>query len=348
MLPHRFVFTEEKLMVAPFLVQGFHYIDAMDTLSRIRFPPTCYSLQLPKISALSRFPNAFSKTTHQVSVLRVRASRPSVSNADEDVLQIFFKERELNGDFISRASDLLWRRDFRSSGDYDISELTNNTSQQTEQIIETDNDAGFLKLTRTQEWLTGDNSPPINTKVTAKALQDSSARRKKLNMLKYESLKRELLLLSVGIGLACSGYCLVILSVQVAISYAIGVLFSCLYLQLLYQHADNLSSEDVPQIFKKKKSKKIGIRSEDLEDFLERTIKGSGISLSSPRLVIPATIYGLWILFHQYFTNDIFDFQLVPAMFGMFVYKAAVLVQAYRDNERLRLVFPENEEGSSY
>uniref|UniRef100_A0A0R0HCX9 Uncharacterized protein n=1 Tax=Glycine max TaxID=3847 RepID=A0A0R0HCX9_SOYBN len=252
-----------------------------------------------------------------------------MSNADEDVLQIFFKERELNGDFISRASDLLWRRDFRSSGDYDISELTNNTSQQTEQIIETDNDAGFLKLTRTQEWLTGDNSPPINTKVTAK-------------------LKRELLLLSVGIGLACSGYCLVILSVQVAISYAIGVLFSCLYLQLLYQHADNLSSEDVPQIFKKKKSKKIGIRSEDLEDFLERTIKGSGISLSSPRLVIPATIYGLWILFHQYFTNDIFDFQLVPAMFGMFVYKAAVLVQAYRDNERLRLVFPENEEGSSY
>jgi len=56
---------------------------------------------------------------------------------------------------------------------------------------------------------------------------------------------------------------------------------------------------------------RIGIRSEDLEDFLERTIKGSGISLSSPRLVIPATIYGLWILFHQYFTNDIFDFQVI-------------------------------------
>ncbi|KAG4974282.1 hypothetical protein HKD37_11G031551 [Glycine soja] len=301
----------------------------MDTLSRIRFLPTCYSLQFPKISALSRFPNAFSTATPLVSVLRVRAGPPSVSDTDEDVLQIFFKERELNGDFISRASDLLWRRDFRSSGDYDISELTDNTSQQIEQIIETDSDGGFLKLTRTQEWLTGDNSPPINKKVTAK-------------------LKRELLLLSVGIGLACSGYCLVIFSVQAAISYAIGVLFSCLYLQLLYQHADNLSSEDVPQIFKKKKSKKIGIRSEDLEDFLERTIKGSGISLSSPRLVIPATIYGLWILFHQYFTNDIFDFQLVPAMFGMFVYKAAVLVQAYRDNEGLRFVFPENEDGSSY
>ncbi|KAK7404855.1 hypothetical protein VNO78_05865 [Psophocarpus tetragonolobus] len=330
-------------------MRGFRFISiyAMDTLSRIRFLPTCYNLQFPKISALSRFPNAFSITTPLVPLLRVRAGSPSVSDVDEDVLQTFFKERELNGDFISRAADLLWRRNFRNSGDHDISDLTNNTSQQPEQNIETNSDGGFLKLTRTQEWLSGDKSPPTNKKMSAKVWQDMSARRKKLNMLKYESLKREILLLSVGIGLACSGYCLVILSVQAAVSYAIGVLFSCLYLQLLYQHADNLSSEDVPQIFKKKKSKKIGIRSEDLGDFLERSIKGSSISLSSPRLVIPATIFGLWALFHQYFTNDFFDFQLVPAMVGMFVYKAAVLVQVYRDNEGLRFVFPENEDGSS-
>jgi len=57
-----------------------------------------------------------------------------VSGADEDVLQIFFKERELNGDFISRTSDLLWRRNFKNSGDYDINALTDNTSQQTEQV----------------------------------------------------------------------------------------------------------------------------------------------------------------------------------------------------------------------
>ncbi|XP_027347213.1 uncharacterized protein LOC113858685 isoform X2 [Abrus precatorius] len=313
----------------------------MDTLSRIRFLPTCYSLQFPKISALSRFPSAFYPNTTLVSV--PRAGPPS----DEEVLQIFFKERELNGDFISRASDLLWQRNFRSSGDYDASKLNNNTSQQTEQIIEIDSDDGFLKLSRTQEWILGDNSAPINKKASAKVLQDLSARRKKLNMLNYESLKREILLLSLGVGLACSGYCLITLSLQAAISYAIGVLFSCLYLQLLYKHADNLSSETVPQIFMKKKSKKIGIRSEDLEDLLERSIKGISISLSSPRLVIPASIFGLWVLSHQYFANDFFDFQIVPAMFGMFVYKAAVLVQVYRDNEDLQLVFPEKEDGSS-
>ena len=36
--------------------------------------------------------------------------------------------------------------------------------------------------------------------------------------------------------------------------------------------------------------------------------------------------------------------QLVPAMFGLFAYKAAALVQVYRDNEDLRLVFPEEDE----
>jgi len=30
-----------------------------------------------------------------------------VNDAEEDVLQIFFKERELKGDFISRASDIM-------------------------------------------------------------------------------------------------------------------------------------------------------------------------------------------------------------------------------------------------
>lgn len=56
---------------------------------------------------------------------------------------------------------------------------------------------------------------------------------------------------------------------------------------------------------------RIGIRSEDLSDFLERTIKGSTMALSSPRLVIPAAIYGLWIFSHQYVGSDFFDFQVV-------------------------------------
>ncbi|KAL9353988.1 hypothetical protein Peur_051958 [Populus x canadensis] len=92
---------------------------------------------------------------------------------------------------------------------------------------------------------------------------------------------------------------------------------------------------------------RIGVRSEDLRDSPEKSIKGSGIALSSPRLVIPAAIHGLRVLSHQYFANDPFDFQLVPAMSWVFVYKAAALVQAYRDNDDLTLVFPDSGEVSS-
>lgn len=39
--------------------------------------------------------------------------------------------------------------------------------------------------------------------------------------------------------------------------------------------------------------------------------------------------------------------QLAPAMFGMFAYKAAALVQVYRDNEDLRFVFPDSEDDAN-
>ncbi|KDO58308.1 hypothetical protein CISIN_1g031065mg [Citrus sinensis] len=110
--------------------------------------------------------------------------------------------------------------------DADAGKFADN-SEQAHQVIESDNDDGFLKLSKTREWwLLGDNSAPINKKPSAKALQDDSERRTKLNFLKYEALKRELMLLSVGIGTACSGYCLITFSVQAAFSYMVGVLFS--------------------------------------------------------------------------------------------------------------------------
>ncbi|XP_004290534.1 PREDICTED: uncharacterized protein LOC101300584 [Fragaria vesca subsp. vesca] len=285
-------------------------------------------------------PRSLSSRNTSVSALRTTPS-PVV---EEDLLQTFFKDRQLNGDFVSRLSDVFWRREFTNFVDGDqVGQSVDITTQQQaaqEQVV--DDAGGFLKLSATNEWVLGDRSAPINKKAIAKAMQNDSERRKKLNLLQYEAIQRELMLLSIGIGTACTGYCLVTLSFQGAISYATGVLFSCLYLKLLYQHVDNISREAVPQIFRQKKSKKIGIRSQDLEDSLEKLIKGCGMALSSPRLVLPAAIYGLWILSHQYVSSDLFDFQLVPAMVGLFVYKAAALVQVYRDNEDLQLIFPDD------
>lgn len=284
------------------------------------------------------------------SALKTSPPRPPREFAGDEVLQAFLKERELTGDFISKISDKFWIRDLISNSENQaekIADNLNNDIQLFDEYSGEENDDGFLKLKRTKEWLLGDNnSVPMNKKMVNREVRDDRERRKRLNFLQYEALKRELLLLTVSIGTACGGYCLIALSVQAAVSYMTGVLFSCLYFQLLCKHADNVSKEKVPQIFTKKKSKKIGIRSQDLQDLFERSVKGSGIALSSPRLVFPAAIYGLWELF-QHFGNDIFDFKLAPAMVGLFAYKAAALVQVYRDNEDLQFIFPDNAEGSS-
>lgn len=36
------------------------------------------------------------------------------------------------------------------------------------QVVENDDDGGFLKLSKTNEWISGDNSAPLNKKVIAK------------------------------------------------------------------------------------------------------------------------------------------------------------------------------------
>ncbi|KAL8057862.1 hypothetical protein ABFS82_04G211100 [Erythranthe guttata] len=275
----------------------------------------------------------------------LKASPPTENGiSGDDVLRAFLKERKLSGDFIAKICDEIWLKAVVGNSNFfeDSDEIDSSWKFNAQQLLDEEEEGGFLKLKITSEWLLGeDSTAPMNKKMAAKIARDDSERRKRLNFLRYEALKRELLLLTVAIGTACSGYCLVALSVQAAVSYATGVSFSCLYFQLLCKYADNLSREMVPDIFTKRRAKKIGIRSEDLEVAFEKTVKGISIALSSPRLVFPAAIYALWEL-SQHFGHEIFEFQLTPAMVGLFAYKAAALVQVYRDNEDLELIFPEN------
>lgn len=56
--------------------------------------------------------------------------------AEEDVLQTFFKERQLNGDFVSRLSDVFWRREFTKFVDADeVGQIDDTTSQQAEEQV---------------------------------------------------------------------------------------------------------------------------------------------------------------------------------------------------------------------
>ncbi|KAI3984211.1 hypothetical protein MKX01_011165 [Papaver californicum] len=307
-------------------------------------------LEVRRVFSTVNSPHPFLKKSPFDHHSRGRKSVVSVFRSSlpgEDALQMFLRDRQLNGDFVSKVSDIIWRRDELKFIDLEDNVFVENSDQmQLQEVMETENDGGFLKLTKTLEWVSGDEIAPVNRKQTFKEIQDDRERRRKLNLLQYDAIKKELTLLTAAVGTFCTGYCLLVFSIQAAISYATGVLFSFLYLQLLYFHVDNLTREAVPQIFRQKKVKKIGIRSEDLQNFLETVLNGSGFVLSSPRLVIPAAIYGLWGL-STHFSNDLFSFQLVPAMLGLFAYKAAALVQVYRDNEDLKLIFPGADEYSN-
>ncbi|XP_020583060.1 uncharacterized protein LOC110026460 [Phalaenopsis equestris] len=312
--------------------------------SKAYYYPFSHSTLPPKSSSFHQNRSVPKKTFHA----GIPSSALSGSEvAGEEIVQMFLKERQTDGDFVTKVYDNLWRK-------YELKFVDPKVNIREEQIRQIDllkvevdeleENTEFLKLTKNMDWISSENTAPVNKKLLTKKWKDEGEKRKKVNMLKYEALKGELLLLTVAVGAACCVYCFINLSTEAAISYAIGVLLSCLYLQLLYHHIDKLSKESVPRIFIQKRAKKIGIRSEDLKNMLEKTLSGSSMALSSPRLVIPATIYGLWVICHQYLNN--FDFQLAPAMVGFFAYKAAALVQVYRDNENLRIVFPDDEENS--
>lgn len=261
---------------------------------------------------------------------------------------MFLAERQAHGDFVTKISDMVWRR---NGGDLGVleaaAEQENSADVAPPQPEEADvMGEGMLRIAATRDWVSGESSLPVSKRLSAKDRQDERERRKELNLLRYEALKDELLLLTTGIGAACSLYCLLVFSLEAAVSYAFGVAFSCLYLQLLYRHTDNLSKKDVPEIFMKKKVKRIGIRSEDLKNTIEKVLGGISVALSSPRLVIPAIFFGLSTL-SDHFQNSILNFELVPGMMGFFAYKAAALVQVYRDNEDLRLILPEEDADSS-
>ena len=50
----------------------------------------------------------------------------------DDVMQIFLKDRQLNGDFISKVSDRLWQRDNLIHEDSEISIVHENSQQHDE------------------------------------------------------------------------------------------------------------------------------------------------------------------------------------------------------------------------
>ncbi|GLJ51655.1 hypothetical protein SUGI_1097710 [Cryptomeria japonica] len=271
-----------------------------------------------------------------------RTTRSDNELSAKDLFKLFLKERQLEGDFITKTSDKFWTKEVLEVDKQQIEKVNENVQPQ--KISEKES-GGFLKLSRTKSWVSGNDEAPVNEIYLKTEWKTDRENRRRIGLLEYEALKRELFLITAGIGAACTGYCYFVFSPQVALSYAAGAVASCFYLRLLYHHADNISKEKLAEVFTRKKVKKIGIRSDDIRELFEKISGGTTMALSSPRLVIPAALFGFWDLSKHLFANSL-DFEIAPAILGLFAYKAAALVQAYRDNEDLLISFMKDEENS--
>lgn len=260
----------------------------------------------------------------------------------QEFFESFLRSRQFKSDFVSKASDVLWKREVFDVDEEKLSQVRTRLAE-LQKLREEDNSGGFLKLSQSRQWGLGVDEAPTNAKLRTSDMQLMEYDRRRASLLEYEALKRELSLLTSTVAAFCSIYCGLVFSLEASVSYAIGSLGSLLYLQLLFRHVDHLSEENVAAVFMRKRQKKIGIRSSDLQDAFEKAFFGSSFALSSPRLVIPVSLYGLWTLVHR--LGDL-DLQITPLMFGFFAYKAALLVQAFRENKDLAMSFEkENKSG---
>jgi hypothetical protein len=199
---------------------------------------------------------------------------------------------------------------------------------------------GFLRLTRAADWVVGVGEPPITVPIEVdKFVYQSPEERKQEAQAAYTALKRELYLITGAIATAVDLYIFFAFDLENTVSYALGAAGSFAYLALLMRYADQVERKDVSEVFRKRRSKSRsrGITSSGVSAFAERLAVGGKQPWSSARLLPFA---GLFLFYAQW--NGLaaeptgFHLKLAPLILGSFVYKAACLFIAYRDNEKLR------------
>ncbi|CAM6119380.1 unnamed protein product [Calypogeia fissa] len=252
----------------------------------------------------------------------------------KEFFESFLRRRQAagDGDFVSKAADVLREKEVVELDEESRQQVREKLSQ-LQKLNEVDDTGSFLKLSRARSWSLGQDVTPMNAYSGALDRETAREDRRQQSLLEYEALKVELSSMTIKVAVAVSAYCLIILSPEAMVSYGIGAIASLAYLQLLYRHVDDVSEDNVAQVFVERRPKRIGITSADLEESFEKFIRGSSRALSSPRLVIPSALFGLWALTEHFAENSPFHLQVAPLFFGFFAYKAAALVQTYQDNK---------------
>eukprot|EP00850_Spirogloea_muscicola_P018352 SM000167S02965 [mRNA] locus=s167:240476:241133:+ [translate_table: standard] len=80
-----------------------------------------------------------------------------------------------------------------------------------------------------------------------------------------------------------------------------------------------------------------GITTQGFSSFLQKAASGSQQALASRRLAVPAALMAMWAV-TSHLSNKVeghFHLELAPILLGFMAYKAAALIQAFRDNKEL-------------
>ncbi|GAQ79277.1 hypothetical protein KFL_000270360 [Klebsormidium nitens] len=200
---------------------------------------------------------------------------------------------------------------------------------------------GFLRLTQAADWVVGVGEPPTTAPLEEVQFEyQSPEERKQEAQAAYDALKKELLLMTGAIAAAVDLYIFFAFDIENTVSYAVGVAGSFAYLALLMRYADSVERKDVSEVFRQRRSRSRqtrGVTSRGVSAFAEKLASGVRQPWSSARLLPFA---GLILVFAQW--NALaaeptgFHLKFAPLILGSFAYKAACLLIAYRDNQKLR------------
>ncbi|KAG6551153.1 hypothetical protein Mapa_007388 [Marchantia paleacea] len=125
--------------------------------------------------------------------------------------------------------------------------------------------------------------------------------------IRYLKLKRDLQITTLGIGGLCAVSTYFAYSPQVAASYGAGLLGALVYVRMLGSSVDSIGAQDAGS-----------------------AARGA---LGQPRLLVPVVlvmVYNRWnaLAVPEY---DVMSLQLIPMLVGFFTYKAATLVETFKE-----------------
>lgn len=138
-------------------------------------------------------------------------------------------------------------------------------------------------------------------------LRENPAKDREASIIRFQNLKNDLLLYTVGIGALCDVTAYVTYSPEVTASYAAGLVGAILYIRMLSSSVEALG-----------------------ENSVGGAAKGA---IGQPRILVPVILVMVFNRWNNIVAPNygVMELQLIPMLVGFFTYKAATLIQTFKE-----------------